>query len=325
MISRYYRWYVAAVAIALLLAGGGIAVAFIEGWNWLVRCLLICTAGCLLWRLFYLISFLIRQMDYFLQSLVNHDFMVRFPETHDSALKRLYADMNQIVAFYRDNLCQIETKQLYYDRILRVMTHELRNSITPIVSLSDNLVRQAGGYSPEVLQEGLELINGQCISIKKILDAYHRLTHLPQPKLETVSIRRLFEKQQKLLALTPESAHIHFLPGKDIELRVDPDLISQVLTNLIRNAVEATAGMQEANIEIIASVSVTQCYITVSDNGPGISRENLESVFLPFFTTKSEGSGIGLCLSRQIMRLHGGNLTVSSRPGFGAVFMMSFG
>ncbi len=325
MISRYYRWYVAAVAIALLLAGGGIAVAFIEGWNWLVRCLLICTAVCLLWRLFYLISFLIRQMDYFLQSLVNHDFMVRFPETHDSALKRLYADMNQIVAFYRDNLYQIETKQLYYDRILRVMTHELRNSITPIVSLSDNLVKQSGSYSPEMLQEGLELINGQCISIEKILDAYHRLTHLPQPKLETVSIRRLFEKQRKLLALTPESAHIHFLPGKDIELRVDPDLITQVLTNLIRNAVEATAGMQEANIEIIASLSAGQCYITVSDNGPGISRENLESVFLPFFTTKSEGSGIGLCLSRQIMRLHGGNLTVSSRLGFGAVFMMSFG
>lgn len=325
MISRYYRWYVFTVAVALMLTGAGTVLAFVEGWSWVVRCFFICVAGCLLWRLFYLVSFLIRQMDYFLQSLVNHDFMVRFPETRDSALKRLYTDMNQIVAFYRDNLCQIETKQVYYDRILRVMTHELRNSITPMVSLSDDLIRRADSYSPELLHEGLELINGQCMSIKKILDAYHRLTHLPQPKLESVNIRQLFEKQQKLLSFTPEAGLIHFSWGKEMELRVDPDLISQVLTNLIKNAVEATAGKQDASIEVIATSSANQYYITVSDNGPGISRENLETIFLPFFTTKSEGTGIGLCLSRQIMQLHGGNLTVSSRPGFGAAFMMCFG
>lgn len=325
MIRGYYRWYVLGIAMTLLLTGGGIVFSFIEGWNWIVRCFFIGVAVYLLWRLFFLISFLIGQMDYFLQSLINHDFMIRFPQTHDSALKRLYANMNRIVAFYRDNLCQIETKQIYQDRILRVMTHELRNSITPIVSLSDDLAKRANSYSSELLQEGLDLINSQCISVKKILDAYHRLTHLPQPKLELVNIRQLFEKQQKLLTFIPKTVHVHFSWGKERELCIDPGLISLVLTNLIKNAVEATSGRSDVNIEIVASSSADQYYITVSDNGPGIPQENLETIFQPFFTTKSDGSGIGLCLSRQIMQLHGGNLTVSSRLGFGAVFMMCFG
>ena len=105
-------------------------------------------------------------------------------------------------------------------------------------------------------------------------------------------------------------------------LYADEGLLTQVLTNLIKNAREATEGLPDARIHIVASEADGSPYISVSDNGPGIPEEMAEEVFLPFYTTKQSGTGIGLCLSRQIMRLHGGDLKLNKHQGRGATFMV---
>ena len=117
---------------------------------------------------------------------------------------------------------------------------------------------------------------------------------------------------------------LHFAWGNGQKIKADTDQLTLVLTNLIRNAREATENQPDASIHIIASETNGSPYILVSDNGPGIPEEISEEVFLPFYTTKQEGTGIGLCLSRQIMRLHGGDLKLSLSNGPGATFILSF-
>ena len=216
----------------------------------------------------------------------------------------------------------MEEKRLYYESILRVLTHEIRNSITPIRSLSADLLKYSDTYTPKQLREGLEVIHGQAQNLSAFLDSYHRLTHLPEPERTEVPITSLFRKMERLLCAEAGSDRIRFSSAEALTVRVDQNLIVLALINLIRNALQAIEGQADGIVSVEALKTDGRVYITITDNGPGISPELLSAIFTPFFSTKSGGSGIGLSISHRIMRLHGGDLTVDSLPGVRTEFRM---
>jgi len=160
------------------------------------------------------------------------------------------------------------------------------------------------------------------------VESYRKLTRLPKPEKKPFKAEDLVTRV-KLLYLSLENSELVKLSVSinppDLELLADENLISQVLLNLLKNALESIAKSPDARIQLIARISEKQKpEILICDNGPGIPEEIIEQIFVPFFTTRENGSGIGLSLSRQIMRLHGGSLQVRSVPGKETVFTLGF-
>ena len=264
-----------------------------------------------------------RKIATFFESVRNGDTALRYPnKTNDPFVKDLYTEMNRIILLFSQNQSEMEEKRLYYESILRVLTHEIRNSITPIRSLSADLLKYSDTYTPKQLREGLEVIHGQAQNLSAFLDSYHRLTHLPEPERTEVPITSLFQKMERLLCAEPGSDRIRFSSAEALTVRVDQNLIVLALINLIRNALQAIEGQADGIVSVEALKTDGRVYITITDNGPGISPELLSAIFMPFFSTKSGGSGIGLSISHRIMRLHGGDLTVDSLPGVRTEFRM---
>ncbi|MDH6304541.1 signal transduction histidine kinase [Parabacteroides sp. PF5-5] len=267
-----------------------------------------------------------RQLETFFRSINNNDFNVHFTEKEDDKfLNGLFREMNRIMMQFEENQAQLEERRLYYESIIRVLTHEIRNSITPISSLSADLINYTDEYGKEGIVDGLQTINQQVQQLNTFLNAYHRLTHLPDPVKTKVDIHTLFDKLNRLLSSEEGSKNIRYSLPEPVEILLDQNLVTLALINLIHNAQQATANHPEPQIIVEAGRGEkAPLFIQVCDNGEGIPPERLEDVFIPFYSTKKEGSGIGLPLSRRIMQLHGGELTVSSSPGEGAVFRMSF-
>ena len=272
--------------------------------------------------LWLLVRRLIRAMSDFMDALDMNDTTIRFAESHDPDINRMSNTMRRIMAVYSSSRMELETRKLYYDRILRIMTHEMRNAITPIVSLSADMKRNPDRYKGENLNEAVSLISDESQSIRRFLDSYYELTHLPKPQIETIDVMEFFTGIRKAFAiyltdngLDPDI--MDYTIPVDMRLRADRDLLGRLVTNVLRNAVQAVAGVSEPHIHVDVSVREGRPYISIEDNGCGIPAEMMQNLFQPFFTTKPGGSGIGLCLSRQIARLHGGDFTISSTPGHG--------
>lgn len=272
--------------------------------------------------LWLLVRRVIRSMSDFMDALDMNDTTIRFAESHDPDINRMSNTMRRIMAVYSSSRMELETRKLYYDRILRIMTHEMRNAITPIVSLSADMKRNPDRYKGENLNEAVSLISDESQSIRRFLDSYYELTHLPKPQIETIDVMEFFTGIRKAFAiyltdngLDPDI--MDYTIPVDMRLRADRDLLGRLVTNVLRNAVQAVAGVSEPHIHVDVSVSEGHPYISIKDNGCGIPAEIMPNLFQPFFTTKPGGSGIGLCLSRQIARLHGGDFTISSTPGHG--------
>lgn len=272
--------------------------------------------------LWLLVQRLIRSMSDFMDALDMNDTTIRFAESHDPDINRMSNTMRRIMAVYSSSRLELETRKLYYDRILRIMTHEMRNAITPIVSLSADMKRNPDRYKGENLNEAVSLISDESQSIRRFLDSYYELTHLPKPQIETIDVMEFFTGIRKAFAiyltdngLDPDI--MDYTIPVDMRLRADRDLLGRLVTNVLRNAVQAVAGVPEPHIHVDVSVSEGRPYISIEDNGCGIPAEMMQNLFQPFFTTKPGGSGIGLCLSRQIARLHGGDFTITSTPAHG--------
>lgn len=326
---NHFRLYLLSLTLMLIAVCIGIGMTIISETSSTYAVLLIIAAIFIVVRLAYIVWQPVHLMSYFVKALWQRDFMMRFPKSDDNEIQEMLQIMNKIVEIYRDNLKEIETKRFYYDRILKIMSHELRNSITPIVSLSSDMLKRPDSYHGEALQEGLEVINGQCVGIKRFLDSYHKLTHLPQPQITKIDVaqmliqtKRLFD--QELQKPEYQNTRLIFSYGDNMSIEGDGKMLQQVLINLIKNALQATRNTPQACIEIMASTPNGVPYITVSDNGSGIPNDIIDDIFQPFYTTHTDGTGIGLCISRQIMRLHNGDLTVTSKEGHGAQFMMTF-
>ena len=273
------------------------------------------------------------KLSVFFEAMRNEDTTQHFPANPDDPfMNALYADMNHILRQLGDKQIEVEEKSLYYESILRVMTHEIRNSITPIASLSADLLKHLDPVPISRQREGLEVINSQAKNLTAFLDSYHRLTHLPEPEYKMVTIQALFTKLERLLQAEPGSERIVYSGGKagkstDKELQIygDVNLVTLALINLIRNALQAVEGQRDGIVRVDAYAGATgRLFITITDNGPGIPPERLSAVFTPFYSTKSGGSGIGLPISQRIMQLHGGQLSVLSIQNVRTTFKMEF-
>lgn len=266
-----------------------------------------------------------RQLETFFSAINNNDFNVHFTDNGDDKfLSGLLREMNRIMVQFENSQTGLEERRLYYESIIRVLTHEIRNSITPIASLSADLIKYTDEYGKEGMIDGLQTINQQAQQLNTFLNAYHRLTHLPDPVKTKVEIGTLFDKLARLLSSEQGSKNIHYISPDNVEALLDQNLITLALINLIRNAQHATANNPELQIRVEAGREANSLFIQVTDNGEGIPQDRLEDIFIPFYSTKKEGSGIGLPLSRRIMQLHGGELIVNSEPGEETVFRMMF-
>ena len=232
-----------------------------------------------------------------------------------------------------------EREMRAWQNLIRVLTHEIMNSIAPISSLastanellaSDCQVESEGTQAEKFRDvcDAIETIEKRSKGLINFIEKYRELTRIPQPQFKIVRVGDLIERVKSLMTEQMAQHTIEFGTGVDpvnLEITADPALIEQVLINLCKNAVEAIVTAEQPKIELMAGTgSQGNPVIKVIDNGRGIPDEVLERIFIPFFTTKQKGSGIGLSLSRQIMRLHKGTLSVESRPGLSTVFTLRF-
>ena len=237
----------------------------------------------------------------------------------------------------QNELAEEEMKS--WQNLIRVLTHEIMNSITPIASLSSTayglLKDERECEVPESMNETIDDVRHAVNTIEKrskglltFIENYRELTRIPKPEFKMVKIKDLFERVEHLMKDQFEAYRINFhmqIDPESLEITADPALIEQVLINLCKNSAEAVNGVIRPKIKLKAGTDrLGNPVIKVIDNGKGITEEVAEKIFIPFFTTKQQGSGIGLSLSRQIMRQHKGTLSVSSTLGQETVFSLRF-
>ena len=266
----------------------------------------------------------IRQLRFFLGAIRGRDLMMRFPTSHDPLLGELNSDMNHILQLYRKETDELEWCKKYYDRMLRVMTHELRNTVAPILSLTSDVMSHPDSYDRESHRKCFALINEQAEGINTFLNSYHQLTNVPEPIYQRIIVRELFAKLGRLLRNETGQCELELNASAEMRLMADAHLLTLTLINLVRNAAQSLEGCADARIEVRATLADGVPYITVTDNGPGIPDNRIEHVFEPFYSTKKNGSGIGLALAHQIMIAHGGSISVSSQPGVRTTFTLQF-
>lgn len=235
---------------------------------------------------------------------------------------------------------ELEEKEMEaWQNLVRVLTHEIMNSVTPISSLAvtveEELHKQVDSPSPQLRKDELEdmYLSVQTISRRsegliRFVKEFRNLTQVPQPRLGELAIQPLLDEMailhKKELSDRGIVISTHTEPAQLTAL-ADKNMIEQVLINLIKNAIQAFDEQTDKRIELNAFTSDKgRPVISVRDNGPGIDPEAMEKIFIPFFSTKKTGSGIGLSLSRQIMRVHEGRITVNSKLGEGTEFLLKF-
>ena len=311
--SRHYTLHVTvSVVMVMALPAVGVWLCF-KGYAPLAVLTGILTLAAV-FRLIRLLRYPITQTEMMARAIKNNDLMLHIPETDDVLLRQASADMNRILVSYRRDQNELETRKNYYDRILRVMTHELRNTVTPIVSLTDFMIENPDAQSEEDRREAISIINSQAHNVCSFLESYRQLTVLAQPSMTDIPVSRIFSNLQTLLKAEPGADRVRFEQAGDVVILADSSLIPLALINIIRNAIQATDGVEDGRITVMASAPGGKPCITVTNNGPEIPESRIEEIFMPFYSTKKRGSGsgIGLALSRQIMQLHEGTLTCSS-------------
>jgi nitrogen fixation/metabolism regulation signal transduction histidine kinase len=243
----------------------------------------------------------------------------------------------QLVAFQNINEALDETESKAWQKLLSVMTHEIMNSVAPISSLADTLknrLQQSVQHLDnsngviEDLEVGINTIKRRSEGLLKFAEVYRNLNKITTPNLKEVYVRDLFENMHNLMEPTLDQKGIDMeiiLKDPELKLDVDTNLIEQVLINLVVNAIEAVKDSEQPRIILSAVVSANnKVAMKVSDNGYGMNEEVMNNIFIPFFSTKKNGSGIGLSLCKQIMMLHKGNITVQSVESKGSVFTLQF-
>lgn len=225
-------------------------------------------------------------------------------------------------------------------RLIRVLTHEIMNTIAPITSISESVLNYFKKEDGSLIEEGLavnhlksaakglEVIKEQGNDLISFVQSYRSLLSLPDPDKEIVPATKILSRVRLLLKTEDSFPNIKIemrLQPENLEFFLDEKQITQVLVNLGKNAMQSMSEMEEGFLQIFAGVNSSgKKYIQVQDNGPGIPADLIEEIFVPFFTTKSTGTGIGLSLSKQIMRLHGGSLEVHSIPEKTTSFVLTF-
>lgn len=235
---------------------------------------------------------------------------------------------------------ELEEKEFEaWQKLIRVLTHEIMNSITPISSLASTVNKMLQCYSfgdkidtnyetVKDVQGAAQTIQRRSEGLLRFVESYRRLTRLPKPKFQIFPVQELFHDIEKLMIGQFKENNIKFftqINPENMEITADPELIGQILINLLKNSIQALCGKSNPKIKLIAKLDDrSRILFQVSDNGVGIFPDVQEKIFIPFFTTKKEGSGIGLSLSKQIMRMHRGAINVQSIPNEKTVFTLKF-
>lgn len=243
----------------------------------------------------------------------------------------------KLVAFQNVSEALDETESKAWQKLLNVMTHEIMNSVAPISSLADTLKNRL--QSPEIagcvassqledLELGIDTIKRRSEGLLKFTESYRSLNKITKLDLTKILVRNLFETLNSLMRPTLEKKHIELeiiLRDPALAIEADLNLIEQVLINLMVNAVEAVKDRENPRLTLSAEIqSNNKTLVKVMDNGLGMPPELLDKIFIPFFSTRKNGSGIGLSLCKQIMLLHKGNIQVQSSNGIGSAFILQF-
>ena len=230
---------------------------------------------------------------------------------------------------------ELDAKELdAWQNLIRVLTHEIMNSITPIVSLASTAKKiietENSGDSENLgdVDQAIQTIQTRSEGLLRFVKSYRQLTHMPQPSFSIISVSDLFDHIYRFLKSDFDEKKVEFLTDVSpfsLEITADRHLIEQVLINLLQNALYWCSRKSGGRVMMNAGIGQgSRPAIRIIDNGPGIQKEVLDNIFIPFFTTKEDGSGIGLSLSRQIMQLHRGHITVQSAPNQETIFTLKF-
>lgn len=220
-----------------------------------------------------------------------------------------------------DYLAQTQIES--WSKLTRILTHEIMNSLAPITSLSDTLLHLGRPLDADVAQ-GLETISATSRRLTAFVETFRRFTRIPEPQKAPVEVRGLLERAAALVA-TPQVGITVDVQPAEMLVYADEGLVSQVVVNLLKNAREAVAAQPDARIDVRARIDEGEnIRIDVTDNGKAIPAAVTENIFTPFFTTKADGSGIGLSVSRRIMQLHNGSLRLTSNTDRRVTFTLLF-
>lgn len=237
---------------------------------------------------------------------------------------------------------ELEEKEIEsWQRLIRVLTHEIMNSITPISSLAATIqemlvnpetnqieLSRLDADDIESIHSAMSTIESRSRGLLNFVEIYRNLTRIPKPNFRHFRVKEMFDRAHELLKPKFDQLNIEcsckVFPD-ELMIVADPDLVDQVVINLILNAIDAVKGQPQPRISIVASVNLNnRITIDFADNGHGITPDLMDKIFMPFFTSKKEGSGIGLSLSRQIMQMHKGAISFKSKPEEGTVFTLTF-
>ncbi len=243
----------------------------------------------------------------------------------------------KLVAFQNVSEALDETESKAWQKLLSVMTHEIMNSVAPISSLADTLknrlqsseIKNNSAYTElEDLELGIDTIKKRSDGLLKFTESYRNLNKIARPDLHKILVCDLFENLNNLMAPTLEKKNIELdiiLRDLSLAVEVDVNLVEQVLINLLVNAIEAVKDQKEPVITLSAETTTNnKTILKIADNGIGMPPELLDKIFIPFFSTRKTGSGIGLSLCKQIMLLHKGSIKVQSVEGKGTAFYLQF-
>jgi signal transduction histidine kinase len=241
-----------------------------------------------------------------------------------------------LIAFQNINEALDETESKAWQKLLSVLTHEIMNSIAPISSLADTIKNHLVAIDKSMLPEGsfldletgIDTIKHRSEGLIRFADTYRNLNKISQPDLKQFYVRDLFEDLYNLMQPTFLQKNIDLdiiLRNPDLSLEADRSLIEQVLINLLVNSIDAVKDLDQPLISLAGEMTTKgKIVLKVADNGTGMAADVLDNIFIPFFSTKKSGSGIGLTLCKQIMMLHKGTIEVQSRPTEGTVFALQF-
>lgn len=247
-----------------------------------------------------------------------------------------------LLVSFQDIHAELEAKEIEsWQNLIRVLTHEIMNSITPISSLTTTVNQmvfdeESMNIKMNALDSGemadvklaLETIGKRSEGLLNFVEIYRNLTRIPKPDFRHIPVFDLFQNVEQLFAVQLRENNIHFsykISPETLHLTGDPDLLEQVLINLVLNAIQALKDSPNPEIKIVSRFNRNnRVIIEIADNGKGIKPDLLDKIFMPFFTSKKEGSGIGLSLSRQIMHMHKGSIHVKSINKKGSVFTLLF-
>jgi len=234
---------------------------------------------------------------------------------------------------------ELEEKEMEaWQNLIRVLTHEIMNSVTPISSLAstvNEILTTNSDEKDKFCEETIDDVRGAVQTIEKrtkgllhFVESYRKLTRIPRPNFDIFPVSSLFDRVEQLMKTQIGENGVNFethVDPESLELTADAEMVEQVLINLVLNSIDALKYRHDGKIRLISKMDDRgRVIIQVIDNGIGIEEDVLEKIFIPFFTTKEHGSGIGLSLSKQIMRLHRGTITLQSKRGSETVFTLRF-